>query len=377
MLDDLRPIWVDTPAGVQKVSEACTTAGKVALDTEADSLHSYFHKVCLVQVSSAGRNFVVDPLRLEARDLDPLWRVVANPAIPVLMHGADYDVRVLDRDYGVQIGGLLDTQIMAQLLGEDRTGLAFLLEREFGLELEKKYQRADWGRRPLKPELLAYAAADTAFLFDLTDRLKTRLEELGRWGWALEEFTRLAAVRHQVPDTDPLLFERVKGARSLKGRARDRIFDLFWWRDEEARSLDLPPFKVLGNKPMLELADSPPESLGELAKIPGLGHRFVRRWGREVMIRLRRPKQAPPRVRPDRNPGPSALERRRIQRLTVERDEVAAELGIQSGLLCPRATMYAVAASRNGVGGLATAGLTGWRAEVLAQRFGVVLVEEV
>lgn len=265
---------------------------------------------------------------------------------------------------------------MAQLLGEQRTGLAFLLEREFGVELEKKYQRADWGRRPLAPELLSYAAADTAFLVDLAARLRRRLEELGRWHWATEEFSKLAAVRHDTPEPNLLSFERIKGARGLKGRARDRLFDLYWWRDEEARSLDVPPFKVLGNTAMLALAQSPPESVGAMARVPGLGHRFVRRWGRQVMERLRHPRQAPPRERPDRSPGPSSLERRRIKRLMTEREAVAAELGIHAGLLCPKATVQAVAAAKVELHNLETVGLTGWRADLLERRFEVVLAEE-
>jgi ribonuclease D len=251
-----------------------------------------------------------------------------------------------------------------------------LLEREFGVELDKKHQRADWGRRPLKPELLAYAAADTAYLEELVARLRQRLEELGRWSWAVEECDRLARVRHETPAPDPLAFERIKGARRLKGAARDRLHDLYQWRDDEAQAHDLPPFKVLGNKPMLELAQSPPESLQAMARIHGLGHRFVRRWGKQVTARLRHPQQAPPRQKPDRTPGPNARERRRIQRLTAARDHVASELGIQAGLLCPRATIQAVAASNRGASGLSEAGLTGWRAELLADSFNAALTEE-
>jgi ribonuclease D len=376
MLDQLKPVWVDTPSGVRTVAGECAAAGSIALDTEADSLHSYFHKVCLVQVSANKRHWLVDPLGVDSGDLDPLWRVVANPAIPVLMHGADYDIRVLDRDYGVRIGGLHDTQVMAQLLGEDRTGLAFLLEREFGLELDKRHQRADWGRRPLGPELLAYAAADTAFLADLTARLRGRLEEAGRWSWALEEFNRLAEVRHETTEHDPLAFERVKGSRSLMGRARDRLFDLYWWRDDQARSLDLPPFKVLGNKPMLQLAESPPDSVKELIRVPGLGHRFARRWGRQVLDRLRKPRQAPPRPKPERQPRLTALERRRVRRLTAERDQVAEALSLPSGLLCPRAALEAIAVSYGAGGPVTEAGLAGWRADLLENRFLAALEDE-
>jgi ribonuclease D len=160
----LTPEWIDTSDGVHRAAERCARAKRIALDTEADSMHSYFHKVCLIQVSANGHHMVIDPLAMDAADLRPLWEVVGDPGVPVLMHGADYDIRILDRDYDARVCGLQDTQIMAQLLGEEKTGLAALLEKELGVVLDKKYQRADWGRRPLKEAQLAYAAADTAHL---------------------------------------------------------------------------------------------------------------------------------------------------------------------------------------------------------------------
>jgi ribonuclease D len=224
--------------------------------------------------------------------------------------------------------------------------------------------------------MLAYAAADTAFLEDLAAGLRHRLEDLGRWSWALEECSRLTTVRHAEVDPDPLMFERIKGARALKGQARDRIFDLFWWRDGEAQRLDLPPFKVLGNKPMVELAQRPPSSGRELSEVDGLGHRFARRWGREVLRRIRDPRKAPRRVRNDHSPGPNAEQRRRIDGLTAVRDEVATELGLPGGLVCPKALVAALATSPRGADGMADAGLNGWRSEVLADRFAEILTED-
>lgn len=373
MLEKLNPVWIDTSAGVREVADGCETSRRFALDTEADSLHSYFHKVCLVQVTANGRNTVIDPLALQPGELDPLWKLVADPLVIVVMHGADYDIRVLDRDYDARVGGLEDTQIMAQLLGEEKTGLAHLLHQEFGLTLDKKHQRADWGRRPLTSDQLVYAAADTAFLLDLADRLRLRLEELGRWEWAVEEFDKLSTVRHEAAEPDPLAFERIKGARSCRGPARDRLFDLYWWRDSEAQRLDLPPFKVLGNRPMLEMAEKPPESAADLAKVPGLGSRFVRRWGRQVLRRLDRPRSAPPHVREERAPSPSAGETRRLAALTAVRDEIAAELGLQPGLVCPKALLKSVAEKGAGRGHRLSTNLTGWRLEVLGEPFSAAL----
>jgi ribonuclease D len=367
------PSWVDTTAGVREVAAACAEAGRFALDTEADSLHSYFHKVCLIQVTAGKRSFLIDPLALENDGLRPLWKVAAKPSVAVVMHGADYDVRVLDRDFEVRIRGLEDTQIMAQLLGEPKTGLATMLEQEFGVTLDKRHQRADWGRRPLDARLLAYAASDTLHLIGLAERLRRRLEKLGRWTWAVEEFRALERVRYSEPEPDPFAFERIKGARALKDQARDRLHALFQWRDSAARRRDLPPFKVLGNRQLLALAVGPPEDLEGMAKVPGLGPRFTRRSGKEVLRRLRKPGRAPNRARRERQPAPPAEVRRRADRLQKVRDSVAGELGIQPGLLCPRATLQAVAEA--GPEHMAKAGLEGWRLGLLKERFSPAMTD--
>jgi len=371
MPDRLHPLWVESADGVVRVAEACHAAGRFALDTEADSLHSYFHKVCLIQVSADERHALIDPLAIDAGALRPLWDVVGDPEVPVLMHGADYDIRVLDRDYGARVRGLEDTQIMAQLLGESKTGLAALLERDVGVTLDKKHQRADWGRRPLGRELREYAAADTAYLERLAAGLRQRLETLDRWSWAEEEFRRLEQVRYAEPATDDRAFERLKGVGRLRGAARDRAFTLYEWREDVARRLDLPPFKVLGNRPLLELAEQPSERFDDLPARDGLGPRFARRWGREVIGLLESPRRAPDRVRSPRQPSPPEAMQRRLQRLTAVRDGEADRLGLPGGLLCPKATLTAIAElgadpTREA---LRSAGLEGWRFERLADGF--------
>ncbi|MDX2436280.1 MAG: HRDC domain-containing protein [Acidobacteriota bacterium] len=372
MPEDLHPEWIDTADGVQMAAGQCAANGRLALDTEADSMHSYFHKVCLIQVTADGRHMVIDPLRLEADDLEPLWKVVADPAVPVLMHGSDYDFRVLDRDYGARIHGLQDTQIMALLLGEEKTGLAALLEKELGIHLDKRHQRADWGRRPLTRSQVAYAAADTAFLGALVERLRLRLEELGRWSWAVEEFLSLEQVRYSPPEPDPLAFERIKGSRALRGPARDRILTLHGWRDHIAQTLDVPPFKVLGNRQLLLLSEDPPEDLTALGEVEGIGPRAVRRWGRELLEAVTHPRRAPERVSLPRPPNPPPEVRRRLKNLMAARDAKAKELGLQGGLVCSRSLAEAVAASQPRCSSrrdLEETGLEGWRLEVLGEGF--------
>jgi ribonuclease D len=379
MPEDLRPEWIDTAEGVRLAADLCAASGRLALDTEADSMHSYFHKVCLIQVTADRRHLVIDPLSLEADALEPLWRVVADPSVPVLMHGSDYDFRVLDRDYGARIRGLRDTQIMAMLLGEEKTGLAALLENELDIHLDKRHQRADWGRRPLTRSQVAYAAADTAYLGGLVERLRARLDELGRWAWAIEEFSNLELVRYSPPETDPLIFERIKGARALHGPARDRLFTLHGWRDRMAQTMDVPPFKVLGNRQLLLLSEDPPADLTALGEVEGIGPRAVRRWGRDLLTVTGNPRRAPERVRPPRPPNPPPEVRHRLKKLIAARDAKSKDLSLQEGLLCSRSCAEAVAARQprcSSLADLEEAGLGGWRLEVLGGVFLEALADD-
>ncbi len=358
------------------MARACWNAGRFALDTEADSLHSYFHKVCLIQVSAGGQHFLIDPLALGKSALAPLLEVIGDPALPVLMHGADYDIRMLDRDFDARIRGLEDTELMARLLGEPRTGLGTLLERELGIEQDKKYQRADWGRRPLPDGMLAYAAADTAFLDPLNARLRSRLEAIGRWEWAVEEFHGMEAIRFRQTPPDPLAFERIKDVRSLRGEARDRAYTLFSWRDRQARRLDVPPFKILRNRELVDLAANPPADVSELARRPGVGPRFVRRWGKELMPVLAQPSEAPARQPRSGHRQLSRLQLARFKGLKLARDAAARELGIEPGLLCPKALMERLATCEHPVqvpGDLARCGLEGWRLRNLGTAFAAVI----
>src|SRR6476660_735821 len=165
----------------------------VALDTEADSLHSYFDKVCLIQMSIPGEDLIIDPLC--KFDLGKFGEILANRGIVKILHGADYDLRILNRDFGFTTTNLIDTMVSAQLLGYEAYGLAALLERHFGLKVNKTHQRADWAMRPLTPEMLEYAAMDTRYLITLAQKLREELTAAGRWEWAQEEFARLARIR--------------------------------------------------------------------------------------------------------------------------------------------------------------------------------------
>jgi len=351
---------------VERCCREARAAGVVALDTEADSFHSYRHKLCLVQLSFDSRSVLLDPLALGAAGLAPLGELLADGGVVKLMHGSDYDLRMLDRDYAFSAVAVRDTQLAAQLLGEAQTGLAALLAKELGVVLDKSLQRADWSVRPLGPDLLAYAAADTRHLAPLAAALAARLEGLGRTSWWLEECRALESVRWQAPEPDDLSFERLKGARRLRGAARDRLAALHAWREQQAAAADVAPFRVLSGDALLALAERAPGDLEALAKVPGVGSSTVRRSGPALLRVIAGAPPAPLRQPRERYVVDRERERR-VKELRAVRDAVAAELAIEPGVLAPRAALESVAdvAPRTREAVEACLGRR-WRAELLA-----------
>ena len=197
----------------------------LAVDTEAASFHRYRDRIYLIQLSSRSETAVVDPLAVD--NLSGLGTLLSNPSAEIIFHDADYDLRILDRDYGFHAVNLFDTRIAAQLLNEPGIGLAALLEKYVGVKLDKRFQRADWSVRPLKPGMLQYAADDTRFLPVLRDMLKERLVAADRWSWAKEEFELLEGVRWNAGGPPEEAYLRMKGARSLKGRQLAVLRSLF------------------------------------------------------------------------------------------------------------------------------------------------------
>jgi len=189
--------YVDTPPALAELIAAVRRESRVAVDTEAASFHRYHDRIFLVQLASPSLTAIIDPLAIA--DLSPVGGLLDDPKVEKIFHDADYDLRILDRDYAFRARRLFDTRIAAQLAGEPAVGLAALLEKYVGVKLAKEHQKADWSRRPLPPAMLAYAAADTQHLPALREALRARLAALGRLPWAEEECTRLEELRWTGP----------------------------------------------------------------------------------------------------------------------------------------------------------------------------------
>jgi ribonuclease D len=316
----------------------------LAVDTEAASFHRYTDRVYLLQVSSRNETAVVDPLA--TRGLGPLGDVLADPEVEVVFHDADYDLRLLDREYGFRATGVFDTRVAAQLLNEPGVGLAALLEKYLGVRLDKRFQRADWSARPLSPPMLEYAASDTRHLPALRDILKAQLDARGRLSWAMEEFALLDDIRGSQPDGEPG-YLRLKGAKALKGRELAVLRELFAWREGVAQRADRATFRVLNNEPMMALAKHPPGDLAALRAVPGISADQVERRGRDILAAVTRGLEVPDRDLPRIERGPrrayDAAFDARLERLKAARNRLATELDLQPGVLCPNGTLEAIA----------------------------------
>jgi ribonuclease D len=316
----------------------------LAFDLEADSLHHYTEKVCLIQVSSEQENRLIDPLAdLDVRVLAPIF---ANPAIKKIFHGADYDMRSLYRDFGIEVVNLFDTMIASQFLGESEFGLAALLKKRFGVELDKRYQKADWSKRPFSPEMLEYAMKDTSLLIPLYRQLEQELVGKGRLTWVEEESELVAGVRSPSREGE-LMCLRFKGANKMKPRELAVLEELLKFRDEKARTADVPPFRILSNDLLRELAEKQPRNNFELVGIHSMSSKLIERLGRgllqAVATGLAVPQDKLPQVQQSRRPVLDRIQDEKVKRLKVWREAKSAQLGLGVGLVANNTLLEALA----------------------------------
>lgn len=342
---NISPEIVTTPEQLKRLATRLEKELVLAFDLEADSMHHYTEKVCLIQVSGRVETVLIDPLAFG--DLSLLAPLLASPAILKVMHGADYDIRSLHRDFGIEIVNLFDTMIAAQFLGEPEIGLAALLRKRFGVELDKKYQKADWSKRPLDTGMIEYAARDTVHLIELYQQMAAELRALGRYEWVEEECRLLCGVRSAEREDGPL-FLRFKGAAGLSPRALAVLEEVLRFRDSEARKSDIPSFKILGTDTVRSIAERLPTDMDHLKDIPGLSPRLVQRYGRGILDAVdnglaKREEDLPQLPRRERVKR-DAREEKRLKILKEWREKKAAALGIAPGIVANNALLEKVAA---------------------------------
>lgn len=330
---------VDTPEAFEDMLQHLNQAPCLAVDTEANGLYAYREQVTLIQISTPDYDFIVDPLA--PIPLSALGSILAAKSVEKVFHAAEYDLIGLYRDFGWRVVSLFDTMHAARLLGKRHVGLAALLEAYFGVRLSKRYQRANWGRRPLSQEMLRYARADTHFLVPLRDLLEKELRRRGLWELAQEDFARLENVRLPHREFDPQGFWRLPGASALPRNRWAVLQALYLWREQEAQRRNVPPFRVLSNRALVQLARTAPATVNALQRVLPTGERVPKAAARELLKIIAAAQQRPAPEPPSSPPPPQY--RDRVERLRAWRRHTAIAEGIPSDMVLPREAMIAIA----------------------------------
>lgn len=300
------PILVNKVATFHKMLDHLQGQPLIALDTESNSLFRYYPKVCLIQLTTFADaqqpdpaqviDYLVDPLAL--KQLQALGERLKDPQVEVIMHAADNDILILQRDFDFQFHTLFDTQLAARVLGWKQVGLAAMLQSHFGVVSDKRMQRTDWGRRPLTPEQIVYAQMDTHFLLALRARMIEELKVVDRWEEAQEAFTMLRLIDYNERETTERSFWQMRQTRDLPRTEHGLLEALWQWREAEAQRRDRPPFKIATDQTLVALAMARPQAIQELAQVDGLGTKQIQQYGKALLAAIadgqNRPMPEPP-----------------------------------------------------------------------------------
>lgn len=335
-------LWVERPRQLEELVGRLRSGPRLAVDLEADSLYRYRERICLIQICFSQGSAIIDPLVLQ--DLEPLRPILDDPSLEKVFHGADYDLRLL-KTVGFTPRGVFDTMVAAQCLGARRLGLSDLLEERLGIRLEKRFQRADWSKRPLPLPMLEYALLDTCHLLALRDSLAGELEALGRMEWAKAHFLELESIgplRREPPNA-----LKTRGAKDLDNRSRAVLQTLLEWREEQAKAKDVPVFKILQTETLVSLARARPLDQKAMLGVPGITQKALKAWGEGLLKAVQEGLERPPiccldapRASQQNPPG----SRKRFLALKQIRDRTARQEGVHPGILCPNSLLLTLAA---------------------------------
>lgn len=333
------PIWVDKPDIFSLMVADLSAQSRIAVDTESNSLHAYREQVCLMQFSTLEKDYVVDPLAFE--DISSLAPIFKHPGIEKIFHAAEYDLLCLRRDFGFDFSSLFDTMHAARVLGYQYVGLDNLLAEKFQVKIDKRHQKADWAARPLTPARIDYARLDTHYLVDLRDLLEAELQEMGRLELAREDFARASEVEIPKEKLNGSSWRRFAARKDLSIRELTILSELCTSRDQIAEKMDRPPFKVVSDRTLLEIARNLPEKDVDLAGI-GLSPKQIELWGREILAAARRGAEAPP-VKRELPQRPADATLKRLDKLKSWRKQRAQDMGVESDVILPRVYLNSLA----------------------------------
>jgi ribonuclease D len=340
-------------AALEELLDRIADLPVIAFDTEADSLHCYFEKLCLIQISTDAENALVDPLA--DVPIQPLLDSVADKR--VVFHGADYDLRMLRRVGVFEPREIFDTMIASRLCGVDQLGLGALVEQHFGVKLSKSSQKANWARRPLPQEMLDYAINDTRYLLGLAERIEAELRRLDRWSWFEESRDRMVASSRDVKERDEENIWRISGSARLAPRAQSVLRVLWFWRDAEARAWNRPPFHVMSNDDLLRISEC--ASAGKPFATPRMTGRRRRSFEVTLALALQVPESEWPKMERKRGKRRTNEQLQRFDELRAVRDRIATHLRIDPAILASRGALEAISIDAN------SSALMRWQRELI------------
>jgi ribonuclease D len=364
------PELVQTGEAFSELIRALRGRPRIAVDTESNSLHAYRERVCLMQFSTSERDYVLDVLALD--DLNALASIFEDSDVEKIFHAAEYDILCLRRDYGFAFVNIFDTMQAGRILGRKLAGLDRLIEEKFGIKVDKRLQKANWGARPLSDELLQYAAQDTHYLIPIRDLLDAELREKGLWELAQEDF-RMACGNHAYEDKERPEYPawgRLSARRDLGPKELTILKELLDWREHVAARLDRPPFKVLDDDRLIAIARAQPSTRSDV-EATGLGERQMRQWGSELLAAVDRGMRKPM-IQRKRPAAPTATYLKRLEGLKDWRKEVATGMEVESDVVLPRGLLLALA-DRGAQGLEAIMGPSPWRLRHFGEQIAAVL----
>lgn len=343
VVDSIEINCIDSQTALAEAAATLEKAESVAVDSESNSLYVYYEKVCLLQLSTKTDHYLIDPFPLGK--LEALASFFKSSKVQKIFHAAEYDILCLKRDYGFEFNNLFDTMIAARILGKKEIGLSQLLESELNIHVDKKYQKADWGIRPLPKAMIEYAIHDTCYLIQLKSVLEEQLRQRGLIPLANEDFIRLAKTSAGVNHAEMPNWWQIAGHRQkLNDNQAAILYRLCQWREEVARNRDFPPFKILGNDKMLDIALAEVATKADLAQLFQPKSYFLKRHADSMLKAIQKNGENRPIPQPQKHACPSPAYLWRWDRLKTWRKEYGAKIGVASDVILPKDIMEAIVA---------------------------------
>lgn len=333
--------FITSQVAWQGCLESLQNQPSIALDLEANSMYAYRERICLIQISIPGQDYIVDPVA--PLDLSGLGEILADGSKQKVFHAAEYDLLLMKREFHWELNNLFDTMWAARILSYKRFGLANLLDTVFDIKISKQYQKSNWCKRPLLPAQLEYAQHDTHHLLALRDHLQQELEEAGRMAEAVETFVDQTKVEPNDQDFDPDKFWSINGVKDLTPQQQAILKNLAIYRNEEAKKRNQPLFKILGNKTLIQLAKDMPRNQHELQQIHGMSSGQIRRFGKPILATIQTSINEPPPKRPKQISRPPEAVICRYEKLHLWRKNSAKKRGVESDVIISRECLWDIA----------------------------------